>query len=530
MVPMAGTAASTVGGTVAGTSGQILAIDQGTTNTKVLLVDAHGSVIAQAARPLTQRYPRPAWVEQDARAIWQSVRDAIDACLASVAGPRVAAIALTNQRESVALWERASGRPLGPVIGWQCRRTADVCADLRARGLVPFLAERTGLAIDPLFSASKMRWLLDHADDGPRRAERGELCLGTMDSWVLWNLTGGAVHATDLTNASRTQLLDIHTRRWSEELLELFGVPRAALPDVRPSRAAFGRSVALGRLPAGVPIAALFGDSHAALFGQAGFVPGAVKATYGTGSSLMTPTPAPVRSRHGLSTTIAWALDLEDVTYALEGNIAVTGAAVQWLGEFLGLARPTEEVAALAARVADAGDLYLVPAFVGLGAPYWNDAARGLISGLTRGATVAHLARATLESIAYQVRDVFDAMQAESGADLRVLLADGGASRNPLLMQFQADILGVPLLCSTSADASALGAAYLAGLGTGIWPTLDAIAELPRPRERFEPRLSALNRAALYAGWQTAVARATLGTVDTVRVPAAPKRKGKSKQ
>ncbi len=493
-------------------SANILAIDQGTTNTKVLLVDAQGVVIAQASRPLTQRYPHPAWVEQDADAIWQSVHAAIDECLASVAEPQPAAIAITNQRESVMLWERDSGRPIGPVIVWQCRRTADFCAELRGRGLAAWLAERTGLAVDPLFSASKMRWLLDRVEDGRRRAERGELCLGTMDSWVLWNLTGGTVHACDLTNASRTQLLDIHTLHWSDELLDLFGVPQAAVPDVRPSSTDFGTSVAIGRLPAGIPIASMIGDSHAALFGQAGFVPGIVKATYGTGSSLMTPTPAPVLSQHGLSTTVAWALDRERVTYALEGNIPVTGAAVQWLGEFLGLANPAQAVAELAERVDDSGGLYLVPAFVGLGAPYWNDAARGLISGLTRGSTAAQLARATIEAIAYQVRDVFDVMQAEAGGNLGMLLADGGASRNATLMQFQADIIGRPILRSASAHASALGAAYLAGLAVGIWRTLDEISQLPRPRERFAPRLAALDRAARYAGWQTAVARATLGT------------------
>jgi glycerol kinase len=491
--------------------GLILAIDQGTTNTKVLLVDAEGSVIARASRPLAQSYPHPAWVEQDAGAIWQSVRAAIDDCLAAVPQPQLAAIAITNQRESVALWERASGRPLGPAVVWQCRRTADFCADLRARGLAPWLAERTGLAIDPLFSASKMRWLLDHAEAGQRRAERGELCLGTIDSWVLWNLTGGAVHATDLTNASRTQLLDLRTRGWSPELLDVFGVPRAALPDVRPSRADFGTSAAIGRLPAGVPIASMIGDSHAALFGQAGFVPGTVKATYGTGSSLMTPTPAPVLSKHGLSTTIAWALDRDRVTYALEGNIPVTGAAVQWLAEFLNLPG-SAAVAELAARVDTAEGLYLVPAFVGLGAPYWNDAARGLVSGLTRGSTAAHLARATIEAIAYQVRDVFDIMRAEAGAELQVLLADGGASRNDLLMQFQADIIDRPLLRSTSAEASPLGAAYLAGLAIGVWRTIDEISQLPRPRERFDPQMPAPERAARYRGWQVAVARATLGT------------------
>jgi glycerol kinase len=331
-----------------------------------------------------------------------------------------------------------------------------------------------------------------------------------MDSWVLWNVTGGQVHACDITNASRTQLFDIHQLDWGEELLTLFDVPRGALPEVRPSSADFGLSVALGRLPAGVPIAALIGDSHAALFGQAGFHPGSVKATYGTGSSLMTPTPTPVLSKRGLSTTIAWALDRAHVTYALEGNISVAGAAVQWLGEFLEMENPAEKVAMLAERVENAGGLYLVPAFVGLGAPYWNDAARGLISGITHSSTTAHLARAAVESIAYQVRDVFDVMQIEAGADLNVLLADGGASRNAMLMQFQADIIGRPLLQNASADVSALGAVYLAGLATDHWQSLDEITQLPRPQTVFEPRMAAQEREALYAGWQIAVARALL--------------------
>ena len=490
--------------------GNILAIDQGTTNTKVLLVNPSGNVIARAVRPLRQSFPQPAWVEQDATAIWQSVREAIDECLAAVDEPRPAAIAITNQRESVVLWERQSGRPVGPVIVWQCRRTADFCSQLRARGLESFLVERTGLGVDPLFSASKMNWMLDHTTDGRRRAEVGELCLGTVDSWVLWNLTGGHVHACDVSNASRTQLFDIRKLDWGEDLLALFEVPRVTLPGVRPSSADFSSSVALGRLPAGVPIVALIGDSHAALFGQAGFHPGSVKATYGTGSSLMTPTPAAVLSKRGLSTTIAWALDRAQVTYALEGNISVAGAVVQWLGEFLNLKNPTEEVARLAEQVESTGGLYLVPAFVGLGAPYWNDAARGLISGITHGSTAAHLARAAIEAIAYQVRDVFDVMQSEAGADLKVLLADGGASRNTMLMQFQADIIGRPLLQNTSADVSALGAVYLAGLATGQWQSLDEITHLPRPQTVFEPRMAAPDREALYAGWQTAVARALL--------------------
>ncbi len=492
--------------------GNFLAIDQGTTNTKVVLVDPDGNVMAWASRPLKLSFPRPTWVEQDATEIWQSVREVMDECLAAVDDPRPAALALTNQRESVMAWERKSGRPLGPVIGWQCRRTVDFCSHLRARGRESFLAERTGLGIDPLFSASKMNWMLDHVPDGHRRAELGEVCLGTMDSWVLWNLTGGQVHACDVTNASRTQLFDIHSLEWSEELLALFDVPAAALPEVRASSDDFGSSVALGRLPAGVPIAALIGDSHAALFGQAGFHPGSVKATYGTGSSLMTPTPTAVLSQEGLSTTIAWALDRRHVTYALEGNISVSGAAVQWLGEFLGLEHAAEGVARLAEQVENSGGLYLVPAFVGLGAPYWNDAARGVISGLTHSSTTAHLARAALEAIAYQVRDVFDVMQSEAGADLQVLLADGGASRNTLLMQFQADILGRPLLQNGSADVSALGAVYLAGLKTGHWQSLDEIAQLPRPQTRFEPQMAAQEREVLYAGWQMAVARALLGS------------------
>jgi glycerol kinase len=440
------------------------------------------------------------------------VCSAVDECLAAVAGFRLVGIAVTNQRESVTAWERESGRPVGPVIVWQCRRTADYCAELRARGLAQWLAKRTGLTVDPLFSASKMRWLLDHADDGQRRAEKGELCQGTIDSWVLWNLTGGKVHACDLTNASRTQLLDIHTLGWSEELLRLFGVPQAALPDVRPSMGNFGASVAIGRLPAGIPIASMIGDSHAALFGQAGFEPGAVKATYGTGTSLMTPTPAAVLSQHGLSTTVAWALDRQRVTYALEGNILVTGAAIQWLGEFLGLPNPAEDVATLAGQVGDAGGLYLVPAFVGLGAPYWNVSARGLICGLTRSSTAAHLARAALEAIAYQVRDVFDVMQAEAGVELKTLLADGGASRNDLLMQFQADMIGCPVLRAAASDVSALGAAYLAGLALGVWQSIDEIDNLPRPRARFEPRMSAAERDERYGGWKAAVRRALLGT------------------
>ena len=315
----------------------ILAIDQGTTNTKALLVNVAGLVVARAAKPLRQTFPQPGWVEQDAVAIWQSVREAIDECLQAAGEHELAAIAITNQRESVMLWDRQTSQPVGPVVIWQCRRTAPFCEELRERGLEKTLRERTGLTIDPLFSASKARWLLDNVAGARAQAERGELCLGTMDSWVLWNLTGGAVHACDVTNASRTQLFDLRRLEWNEELLSLFGIPVTILPTVKASSTIYGESANIGRLPEGIPIASLIGDSHAALYGQAGFEPGTVKATYGTGSSLMTLTAEPVISEQGLSTTIAWAIAAESqqISYALEGNISVTGAAVQWLGEFL---------------------------------------------------------------------------------------------------------------------------------------------------------------------------------------------------
>jgi glycerol kinase len=486
----------------------ILAIDQGTTNTKALLVDAAGVVVSQAARPLRQTFPQPGWVEQDAAAIWQSVQEAIDECLQASGKHELVALAITNQRESVMLWERETGQPVGPVVIWQCRRTAPFCEELRARGLERMLRERTGLTIDPLFSASKARWLLDNIAGAKERAENGELCLGTMDSWVLWNLTGGAIHACDVTNASRTQLFNLRQLQWDEELLALFGIPAAILPGVKPSSAVYGASVNVDRLPEGIPIASLIGDSHAALYGQAGFEPGTVKATYGTGSSLMTLTAEPIISEQGLSTTIAWGRDV--ATYALEGNISVTGAAVQWLGEFLSLPDPVRDVARLADNANDSKGIYLVPAFVGLGAPHWNEAARGLLTGLTRGTTAAQVARATIESIAYQIRDVFDVMDAAVPTGLSALLADGGGSSNDALMQFQADILGRPVLRCTSPDVSALGAAYLAGLAVGLWSSEKEIAALPRERERFEPRLSSSQRDKLYAGWRQAVDRALI--------------------
>ncbi len=482
----------------------ILAIDQGTTNTKVILVDPAGAVIARASRPLAISYPQPAWVEQDALALWQSVQDALDECLRTPT--ELAAVAITNQRETVILWERATGKPLGPAVVWQCQRGASFCKSLDLARFDPLVRQRTGLAIDPMFSASKLRWLLDHAKAGRQRAEAGELCFGTVDSWLLFKLTQGRVHACDVTNASRTLLFDLHTLNWNTELLELFGIPAVALPTVKPSQAIYGETSRCGALPAGIPIAALIGDSHGALFGHAGFQPGSIKATYGTGSSLMTPLPAPLLSQQGISTTIAWGQPTK-TTYAFEGNIYATGAAVQWLGNFFGWENSAETIERLAASVSDTGGVYFVPALVGLGAPHWAEAARGLITGLTGGSGAPQLARATLESIAYQIRDVFDLMRSEAGSDLNVLLTDGGGSRNNLLMQFQADILDCPVLRSSSTDVSVLGAAYLAGLAVGVWQGEAEIVALPRPHALFEPKMPATQRAALYGGWQAAMAR-----------------------
>ncbi|MCL4792966.1 MAG: glycerol kinase GlpK [Bryobacteraceae bacterium] len=486
-------------------AGHILAIDQGTTNTKALLVDAGGAIVARASRPLDIRFPQPAWVEQDAEALWRSVREAASECLEKAGHPVLAGAGITNQRESIVVWDRRTGAPAGPCVVWQCRRSAGFCAELKKRGLEPLLQQRTGLGIDPLFSASKLRWLLDSIPDGQSRAEAGELCAGTVDSWVLWNLSGGAVHACDASNAARTQLFDLRRLTWDSELLGVFNVPRAILPEVGRSSAVYGETSADG-LPSGVPIGSLIGDSHAALFGHAAFEPGSVKATYGTGSSLMTLTEEPVGSSRGLSTTIAWWRDT--VRYALEGNVTVAGGAVQWVGELLGLSDPATEAAALARGMTDTAGVYLVPAFAGLGAPYWDAGARGVICGLTRGANAAQLARASLESIAYQVRDVFEAMQADASSQLPELLADGGASRNDDLMQFQADILDRPVRRNLSGDLSAVGAAWLAGLALGIWKSTDQLASLPRQQDLFIPRMQASARERRYAGWLEAVAKA----------------------
>ena len=484
----------------------ILALDQGTTNTKAILLDRSGSVRVRASRPLSISFPQPGWVEQDPEALWTSVLEAATECIAAAGDIEVIGIGISNQRESALIWDRQSGTPLGPCIVWQCRRTAAFCDALRDNGVEECLRRTSGLPVDPLFSASKICWLLHSIPHGFSRAANGDICAGTVDSWLLWKLTGGAVHATDFSNASRTQLLRLADCRWGEELLGLFEIPATCLPRLQASSSLFGEICERSGLPAGVPVGGMIGDSHAALFGHAAFSPGEVKATYGTGSSLMSPLEHPVESRHGLATTVAWA-EPGYTRFALEGNITNTGGAVQWLAEFLSLKGGSKEIAAMAASVPDSGGAYLVPAFAGLGAPHWDAGARGLLCGLTRGSTAAQAARATVDSIAYQVNDVFDAIQKDANIELPRLFADGGASHNDALMQFQADILGRPVVRSLSADLSAIGAGWLAGLSVGLWQSRDELASLPRPTTTFEPRISTSRRAALLDGWHEALGR-----------------------
>ena len=492
----------------------LLALDQGTTSSRALLFDERATLLGMAREEHPQSYPEPGWVEHDPELLWQTQLRTARQVLAEarVSAREVAAIGITDQRETTLLWERASGRPLANAIVWQDRRTAAHCERLRAAGLEPMIRDKTGLLLDPYFSATKLAWLLAHVPGARRRAEYGELCFGTVDSFLLFRLTGGAVHGTDCSNAARTLLFNIHTLAWDNELLRLFEIPRSVLPEVWPSSHVFGGTEA-GLFGAPIPIAAIAGDQQAATFGQACFEPGMVKNTYGTGSFLLMNTgQTPVASRHRLLTTVAWQLGGEArPTYALEGSIFVTGAAVQWLRDGLGLIRDAAETEALARALPDNGGVYLVPAFVGLGAPYWDPEARGTLTGLTRGAGRAHLARAVLEAACYQTRDVVEAMQADVGTPLSELRVDGGMARNDFFLQLQADLLGIPVARTAMSETTALGAAYLAGLATGLFETMEAIAVGWRPERRFEPAIPQDRRDALYAEWKQAVARARLG-------------------
>jgi glycerol kinase len=488
----------------------VLALDQGTTSSRAIVFDDSGAEVAVAQRELRQIFPRPGWVEHDPLEIWESqlavAREAL--ARAGLAARDVAALGITNQRETTLLWDRATGRPLANAIVWQDRRTAEACDRLKRDGREPLFREKTGLVLDPYFSGTKLAWLLDHvpgARDAPER-----LAFGTVDTWLLWNLTGGALHATDLTNASRTLLWNLHTGDWDDELLAILGVPRAILPEVRASSEIYGETLA-GLFGVPIPIAGVAGDQQAALFGQACLTPGMAKNTYGTGCFLLMHTgERAVPSRHQLLTTPACRLGAAAgrTDYALEGSVFVAGAVVQWLRDGLGLIRSAAEVEALAASVPDAGGAVLVPAFTGLGAPHWDPYARGALMGITRGTTAAHIARAVLEAIAFQVADVLDAMAADADRPIAELRADGGAAVNDLLMQLQADLAGVPVVRPRVRETTALGAAYLAGLATGVWRDTGEIAARWQVERRFEPALSPDQAAARRERWNRAVERA----------------------
>ena len=500
----------------------LLALDQGTTSSRAIVFNRAGEVVQVAQREFRQHFPQPGWVEHDASEIWATqlavALEAVEKVQKVAAAPvgraqaaaKIIAIGITNQRETTVLWDRRTGDPVAPAIVWQDRRTVGRCDALRAQGKAAWIQRKTGLVLDAYFSGTKLQWLLDNVPGARARAERGELAFGTIDAWLVWKLTGGRVHATDASNASRTLLFNLHTLDWDDELLALFGVPRSVLPQVVPSSGVLGETDA-ELFGTALPIAGIAGDQQAATFGQACFAPGMAKNTYGTGCfMLMNTGTAPVRSRNQLLTTVGWqgpAQQPRRTAYCLEGSVFMAGATVQWLRDGLQLIQSAPEVEALAAMVPDTGDVYLVPAFAGLGTPHWDGHARGTLVGMTRGTTRAHIARAALESIALQVADVFDAMARDSGIALTELRVDGGACRNNLLMQMQADFLGVPVVRPRVTETTALGAAYLAGLATGFWRGADEISAQWGVERRFEPAMAAPARAAKLARWREAVQR-----------------------
>ncbi|MCD4689644.1 MAG: glycerol kinase GlpK [Desulfuromonadaceae bacterium] len=491
-------------------NGYVLAIDQGTTGSTVLIFNQAGEVCGRASAEIAQYYPQPGWVEHDPQEIWSVTLDVVGAALdqAKAKPGDLRAIGITNQRETSLLWDRHSGLPVARAVVWQDRRTAHLCDELKQEGLEPLWQEKTGLLIDPYFSATKVHWLLDQSDDLRLRAAAGEIAFGTVDSWLVWKLTGGRCHVTDYSNASRTLLFNIHELDWDDDILARLDIPRAMLPTVKPSSYIYGETDPKAFLGHRVPIAGIAGDQQAALFGQACYRPGLAKTTYGTGSFLLMNTGRkPVASRQRLLTTIAWGIGDEPVEYALEGSIFITGAALQWLRDGLGIISSAAESEQLAASLQGNDDVYFVPGLTGLGAPHWDAYARGMIIGITRGCTKAHLARAALESIAYQTRDVVDAMSRESGIDLRELRADGGAVANRFLMQFQADVLGVPVEIPSITETTAQGAAYLAGLAVGFWSSREELAERWQLAWRYEPQMEQAQRDHLHKRWKQAVNR-----------------------
>ena len=485
----------------------VLALDQGTTSSRSILFDHSGRVVAVAQKEFPQLFPKPGWVEHDPQAIWETqlatAREVLVKAKATAAD--VVAIGITNQRETTVVWDRETGWPVGNAIVWQDRRTAPACDALRKKKLDRLITQKTGLVVDAYFSATKVQWILQHVKGAKQLAAKGRLAFGTIDSWLLWNLTAGQVHATDVSNASRTMLYDIRKGRWDEKLLSLFGVPASMLPEVRDSSGLFGHTTLLG---GSIPITGIAGDQQAALFGQVCAQPGMVKNTYGTGCfMLMNTGTKPITSKNKLLTTIAWRIGGR-TEYALEGSVFIAGAVVQWLRDGLGIIESSAEVEKLAASVPDTGGVYLVPAFAGLGAPHWDAYARGTIVGITRGTGRGHIARAALESIALQVADILHAMQADSGIKLKELRVDGGASLNNLLMQMQADLLGVPVVRPKVNETTALGAACLAGLATGFWKNQADIAKHWKADQKFTPKLKPALRTAKIATWQRALARA----------------------
>ena len=485
----------------------ILALDQGTTSSRAVLLGQDGRVHGQAQTPFRQIFPQPGWVEHDPVEIWSSQFGVAMEALAQadIKADTVAAIGITNQRETAILWDRKTGEPIHNAIVWQDRRTAAFCDRLREQGNEPKIQEKTGLVIDAYFSASKICWLLENVPGARERANRGELAFGTVDSWLIWKLTGGARHVTDITNASRTMLFNLYTGQWDDELLDLLNVPKSLLPQVVGSSEVCGKS---SGVLAGIPIAGIAGDQQAALFGQMCMQPGMVKCTYGTGSFMLLNTgEKPVASRNKLLTTVAWKIDGR-TSYALEGSVFIAGAVVQWLRDELQIIRSAAEIEELASSVPDTAGVYFVPAFSGLGAPHWDQYARGTIGGLTRGANRAHIARAALEGIAFQIADIIDAMETDSGVPLKELRVDGGAARNNLLMQIQADLLGVPVTRPSNPETTVLGATYLAGLAVGFWPDQETIAKQWQADRRFIPAIDETERRARHAGWSQALARA----------------------
>jgi glycerol kinase len=484
----------------------ILAIDQGTTSSRSLLIDKNGNVIATAQKEFTQIFPQPGWVEHDAEEIWETQFATIKEVIktANIHATDIATIGITNQRETTVVWDKQTGKPIYNAIVWQDRRTAEICAELKKNGYENVVRQKTGLVVDAYFSGTKVKWILDNIAGAREKANNGELCFGTIDTWLLWKLTQGKVHATDVSNASRTMLCNIENCTWDEELLQILNVPNKVLPEIKSSSEIYGYTTLLDPT-AQIPISGIAGDQQAALFGQLCTNPGMVKNTYGTGCFMLMNTGKKMMvSKNNLLTTVAWKIN-DEIHYALEGSVFIGGAVVQWLRDGLGIIKTSEEVEALASKAENNDGVYVVPAFTGLGAPHWNPHARGTITGLTRGATSAHIARAALESIAYQTMDVLKAMEADSGISIKELRVDGGATKNNLLMQFQADVLNTNVVMPVITETTALGAAYLAGLAVGFWKNIEALQQQWQVDKTFSTTINEEQREKLTAGWQNAV-------------------------